>query len=386
MRGTRKSLEQTSSENYLNVTKNTTPTIRVSHLLAAASVSALALALPGPVGIYGTRAWAQALPPGCEDETGDTTANDGEIIECEGDPTNGNLDPVSTDVDDLTLILGSETANIDLLAPGGSNENGVTMSGSGPQSLTIKNIGSAIYGQNDGVSVTVEAGGVAGLDNLTIVSEGQIEAPNTGINAANFGAGDTTITTSNLVSGKNTAGINVRSREGASVTITQTGSVSGHADNPYGAVQFASAVGNDYETNDGFTLDGSVEGHVQMQGGDDTFNFGGEIVAGSTVYGSEGTDTVNVTSTDAKTLDGSGDTDDSIQGFEALNLNSDNFTLAGAHLGWSSINFNSGTTFLSENAVFGANSGLIARHIHGGREFRSDGRWRAANRNRNQCS
>ncbi len=58
MRGTRKSLEQTSSENYLNVTKNTTPTIRVSHLLAAASVSALAMALPGPVGIYGTRAWA----------------------------------------------------------------------------------------------------------------------------------------------------------------------------------------------------------------------------------------------------------------------------------------------------------------------------------------
>lgn len=154
MRGTRKSLEQTSSENYLNVTKNTTPTIRVSHLLAAASVSALAMALPAPVGIYGTRAWAQALPPGCEDETGDTTANDGEVIECEGDPANGELDPISTDVDDLTLILGSETASIDLTVPRGSNENGVTMSGTGSQSLTIRNSSSTIYSENDGVPVT----------------------------------------------------------------------------------------------------------------------------------------------------------------------------------------------------------------------------------------
>ena len=135
MRGTRKSLEQTSSENYLNVTKNATPTIRVSHLLAAASVSALAMALPGPVGIYGTRAWAQALPPGCEDETGDTTANDGEVIECEGDPTTGELDPVSTNVDDLTLIIGTETDPVTIEAAPGSNQNGVAMNGAGPQSL-----------------------------------------------------------------------------------------------------------------------------------------------------------------------------------------------------------------------------------------------------------
>lgn len=129
MRGTRKSLEQTSSENYLNVTKNTTPTIRVSHLLAAASVSALAMALPGPVGIYGTRTWAQALPPGCEDETGDTIANDGEVIECEGDPTTRELDPVSTNVDDLTLILGSESNGLQIARVPGSSAPGVQMGG-----------------------------------------------------------------------------------------------------------------------------------------------------------------------------------------------------------------------------------------------------------------
>jgi hypothetical protein len=174
MRGTRKRLEQTSSENYLNVTKNTTPTIRVSHLLAAASVSALAMALPGPVGIYGTRAWAQALPPGCEDETGDTTANDGEVIECEGDPTTGELDPVSTNVDDLTLILGSESNGLQIARVPGSSAPGVQMGGNGAQSLTIRNANSTIAGDTHGVKVFVNSDSATETNDLSIVSDGSI--------------------------------------------------------------------------------------------------------------------------------------------------------------------------------------------------------------------
>jgi hypothetical protein len=228
---TRKSLKHTASENYLNVTKSTTPTIRVSHLLAAASVSALALALPGPMGIYGTRAWAQALPPGCEDDTGDTTANDGEVIECEQPDPGTPLDPIGTDVDDLTLILGFETNSVEIVRGTVSFPAGVQMSGYGSQNLTIRNSASSISGDLAGLGVYGFGDGATETNDLTIYSEASITGGQYGINVTQTASGSVAITTTNRVEGETENGIQVYSLAASEdVNIDATGLVKGARD------------------------------------------------------------------------------------------------------------------------------------------------------------
>src|SRR6056297_1526083 len=75
----------------------------LGELLAAASISAMAVALPGTIGAYGTRALGQALPAQCDDnDPNNDTAEDGETIDCLATIPQ-TIDPISTTAADLTI-------------------------------------------------------------------------------------------------------------------------------------------------------------------------------------------------------------------------------------------------------------------------------------------
>lgn len=139
-------------------------------LMAATSAGIITLVAPVG-GTYGLRSWAQVntLPTECSDDTGldpdnnnDGVADDAETIDCSGGST---IDPVLTDVDDLTVTVGgNDPASLTLIrAAVGDTTPVISMDGSGDQSLTLRNstsvnnLGSAdaaIYVRSDDGNVT----------------------------------------------------------------------------------------------------------------------------------------------------------------------------------------------------------------------------------------
>ncbi|MEO1661719.1 MAG: hypothetical protein AAFR51_12070, partial [Pseudomonadota bacterium] len=155
----------------------------------------------------------------------------------------------------------------------------------------------------------------------------------------------------------------VSTASGAEITVANGGSVA-HGVAASNAIEFTGR--NSAETDDTLTLEGFVAADVLMGSGDDRFNYSGAIGAGAVVYGGDGTDTLTVTSTVAKTLTNTGGDMDAIREFEILTLAGDNLTLAGSHTGWSEANFTTGTTFLDGQlsavmAMISADATLHAR-------------------------
>ena len=116
-------------------------------LMFAASAGILAVAMPS-AGVYGTRAFAQALPDDCEDtnpadpnnlNVGNGRADAGETIECVQSDPNQPLDRIVTTIDDLTLTIGDGvTPTTTVLTQPNGTVRAVYMDGSGDQTVTIE--------------------------------------------------------------------------------------------------------------------------------------------------------------------------------------------------------------------------------------------------------
>lgn len=119
----------------------TTKSLRNKLMFAA---SAGILALVAPSGFYGMRAEAQTnvLPDGCTDTGPDALAsNNGragirETVDCESAPDQ-NIDPLSTNVADLTVRVGAQNSTPLSTTLGGPNTNAtaISMTGGGEQTL-----------------------------------------------------------------------------------------------------------------------------------------------------------------------------------------------------------------------------------------------------------
>ena len=202
---------------------------------------------------------------------------------------------------------------------------------------------------------------LAGETDIAITSTGAIIGQLAGVDIANLGGGATTVqvndvtasigdgvnivqatphsisvTATGLVSGGDN-GIEVLSVGGAEITISEGGSVTGAV----AAIRLNGAAGDVVNLNSG----GSIAGDVLLLDGDDTFtDASGQF---TTVFGGDGTDTVNFEEGAARTIDGSGQAGDSLQEHEIFNFNAGGFTLAGDHTGLSETSFNTGTNRLT---------------------------------------
>lgn len=242
--------------------------------------------------------------------------------------------------------------------------------------LMVTTNGMITAGTN-GINATTSYG------NITINAVGGVTAAGTGIKTNSLGddtiyvndvsagtgaaldivADTSNVTVNGAVSSNGFHAIQIDTYSGATVTITETGSVA--ANGPNAAINFVERYSP--VVNDVLTLEGAVLADVLMGTGDDTLNFGGTIgsdTEDATIYGGDGTDTVNFTDANtlalAQTLTNSGAAGDDIYEFEVFNFDGDNFILAGDHVGLQEANFNTGTTILEEGASLEAGSGVIA--------------------------
>ncbi|MEP1142974.1 MAG: hypothetical protein ABJH52_04585 [Henriciella sp.] len=146
----------------------------VGRLLAAASISAMAVALPGAMGTYGTRAWAQVLPAECLDQTGDNSADPGDDLICLAPAQGTAIGPVFTDVDDLTITIGAEGQSTPVTSTA-QDPTAVKMYGNGPLTLTVLDSASTLTGEFDGVDLYLQGDTQAVGNDLTIRSASAIE-------------------------------------------------------------------------------------------------------------------------------------------------------------------------------------------------------------------
>lgn len=216
-------------------------------LMFAASAGIMAVAMPG-AGVYGTRAFAQALPSECSDDTtvdaGNTangTIDDGETIECDSDPQGSAFNGLSTTAEDLTLVFGKGGApgatdtNTIVNDNNGALVNIVRMDGAGDKefqtglntsleqtrasnfavylrstdgSVTIDNQGAINAGSSPGAqNRAIRAFVRGGAGNLTINSAGTI---NGWVQAQKNGQGTVDIDISDLESSAPEGGIEVK--------------------------------------------------------------------------------------------------------------------------------------------------------------------------------
>lgn len=182
---------------------------RSKTFLVAASVGALAAALPGGFGLYGGRVRAQALPVGCSDGNNNTAEN-GETVTCvTAAPT--VIPGVATTVDDITVVIGDAATPTTINNGAG---NGLDLDGAGAQAVTI-NSGSSVTGSTVGVDVRI----TGGAGDLTIDSSGTIAGGTIGVNARNDGTGSMIVTTG-TVTATTSFGLNLFN------TFTSTGGFS----------------------------------------------------------------------------------------------------------------------------------------------------------------
>ena len=175
------------------------------------AASALAIAVTVPQ-LVPAMAFAQTLPPECEP---DEATPDGTVA-CVASAPN-EIEGISTNVDDLTVVIGDEDAPTIVREGDGP---GVAMTGEGSQSLIVQNSGTRIsasrsYGYANGVSVEV----VGGVGDLTIVSDGEIEGTDNGIYAHNVDAGGISVVADSAI-GERGSGIAARVNGPGDVTIS----------------------------------------------------------------------------------------------------------------------------------------------------------------------
>ncbi|MHA7901106.1 MAG: hypothetical protein ACX94B_14680 [Henriciella sp.] len=113
-------------------------------LLFAASAGMMALAVPS-LGLYGSRAWAQAVPVECDDtnpsdptnpNVGNGIADAGEFLTCVSDPANDAFGPINTTANDLTIVIGDENPGT-VVDPILGSDRVIYMTGAGNQTLEI---------------------------------------------------------------------------------------------------------------------------------------------------------------------------------------------------------------------------------------------------------
>ncbi|MEL6693494.1 MAG: hypothetical protein AAFQ12_10740, partial [Pseudomonadota bacterium] len=285
-----------------------------------------------------------------------------------GDITIQNIDSV-TSTSEYAISANSGTGDIEIRNVGiptltSSTSNTTDRSYSAISANTLGGditieTDAAIYAYNYGIRAK-------NGDDFTPVSSGSIDIRVSNVTsvyeavfAANYSdyAGSTTsVTVSGDVSSDG-AGVFVLSATGGKVTVTETGSIYG----ANRAINFLDEQGI-ANSDDEVILDGTLTGDVEMGGGDDTFNLGGTISEGSTLFGGDGTDTFNVSSVTGITLTTTSGLGVAIREFENFNFDGDNVTIAGDHVGWEQVNFRDGTTFLGDgqsNASLSAAMGTI---------------------------
>ena len=222
--------------------------------------------------------------------------------------------------------------------------------------LSVTTTGTVTSADDDGIDVRN-----SGTDLVISTSGGAVTGYQSGIEAYNYGSGATTITVANAVTGETEIGVFAVSVNGTDITIEEDGSITGDV----AAIWLDGAAGPGEPADDVLTLNsgGSISGDALLLAGDDVFNdASGQF---TTVFGGDGIDTANFASGGARTIDGSGGADDSLQEFEVFNFNAGGFTLAGEHEGLSETNFNAGTNTLtgvltSAQTTIAAGAGLNA--------------------------
>ena len=218
---------------------------------------------------------AQALPTGCIDPAPadeDGIADATETIYCVS-VTEINS-PISTTVDDITVIVGLAAVETDVL-----NTSGVAVSakGGGDQTIKIYNADSDITGSTNGVYGYVSSGG----GDLSIYSAGFITGGNNGIYARNFGNGATTITTAG-VKGTSADGINVFADSNTTNMIIDTS-----AGDVYGGVNgiVASHAGSGYVKITTANVNGVTGKGIYVFANSNVTDVTINTTAGSDVYG-----------------------------------------------------------------------------------------------------
>jgi hypothetical protein len=178
-------------------------------LLIGASVGVLAALMP-------SMAAAQALPVECAP----ATATAGDTIQCEL-ATPGVIDAITTNVDDLTVIIGSAATPSTVES---AASNGVFMTGNGALTLNLVGAGSSIAGR--GVGATgVYLGLASGAGNATLNSEGMIYGAARGIDVSNSGTGGIRIDTVDVTGATEIGILAINSAAGTDLTIHSSGSI-----------------------------------------------------------------------------------------------------------------------------------------------------------------
>ena len=197
-----------------------------SQWLLAASVGAIVAAAPGSFGAYGGRARAQALPPGCT-SGGNNIAEAGETVECQSPPT--PIGPISTTVDDLTIIVGDAGTPTTISA---AATDAISMTGSGALTLNLLDPGSTIANTGT-VANAISLNLTSGAGDLTIASEGAVIGGRFGILARNQGAGAIDINVVDTTGAGNFGIYAYASPSSSDISVTATGSVTGAAGGIY---------------------------------------------------------------------------------------------------------------------------------------------------------
>ncbi|MEL6859932.1 MAG: hypothetical protein AAFO74_16210, partial [Pseudomonadota bacterium] len=179
---------------------------------------------------------------------------------------------------------------------------------SGGGDIEINSTGSV---RSNNIGIAVES---LGVNDASINLQVQDVTAQGGYNAI-FGITDSTEVMTLSISGNvqaygSASSVAVSTASGADITVASGGSVA-HGVAGGKAIEFTGR--NSAATNDTLTLEGSVAANVLMGSGDDQFDYGGAIGAGAVVYGGDGTDTLTVTSTVAKTLTNTGGDMDAIR-------------------------------------------------------------------------
>ncbi|MCB9956402.1 MAG: hypothetical protein H6848_10935 [Caulobacterales bacterium] len=200
-----------------------------ARLMLAASASILTLFGPSALGVYGGgRARAQALPSGCTDGDNDI-AEAGETVTCLPPPS--PIGELSTNVDDLTINIGSASTaaaiEAPLLGPGGYGVGyAVKAQGNGTTTINVLNAGSSVTGSDYSAGVLWRPLNSSATANLVLNNEGSIYAPySSGVYAKHAGPGSISITNSGSISAHYGIGLFIQSGSG-NVDVNSTGSIS----------------------------------------------------------------------------------------------------------------------------------------------------------------
>ena len=176
-----------------------------SRLMLAASASILTLLGPGAAGLYGGRAFAQALPTGCASNGAAAgTAAAGDTVTCVVPPA--SIDAISTTVDDLTVVIGDGATPTAI--QGSSASGNVVLNGNGDQTLNINSGVSFVDRSFDNYSPIVEVSATNG--DLTIDNAATISGGYGGARADHNGSGSVLIDNSGTIrSNSSDAGLEV---------------------------------------------------------------------------------------------------------------------------------------------------------------------------------